>query len=52
MHAGEREAVESCFQKLEKLIHYADKFTNAAGLIEAPPHLQSKVTFICEASKK
>ncbi|KAF3360810.1 hypothetical protein VdG1_01123 [Verticillium dahliae VDG1] len=40
MHAGEREAVESCFQKLEKLIHYADKFTNAAGLIEAPPHLQ------------
>ncbi|KAL9946824.1 hypothetical protein D7B24_004622 [Verticillium nonalfalfae] len=40
MHSGEREAVESCFQKLEKLIHYADKFTNAAGLIEAPPHLQ------------
>ncbi|KAG7148777.1 hypothetical protein HYQ46_002347 [Verticillium longisporum] len=41
MHSGEREAVESCFQKLEKLIHYADKFTNAAGLIEAPPHLQT-----------
>jgi hypothetical protein len=41
MHSGDEDLRQTCWNKLDKLICFTDKFTNDTGLIEAPPHLQS-----------
>lgn len=42
MHSGDEDLRKRYLPQLDKLIHFANSFTNDDGLLEAPPHLQSK----------
>lgn len=52
MHSGDVAIIQSVWTRLEKLIAFTDRFTDARGLVMAPPPLSSKRFILTPSSPK